>query len=71
MLSLDIAFYRSKARNWLRTWVWRLRYSLSNQSASGSVLLKSGGFEEEIEQQMRAITKESLGLEVGDDAFDG
>ncbi|KAF9530080.1 ABC1 family-domain-containing protein [Crepidotus variabilis] len=70
MFSLDLAFYRSRAHTWAWTWVWRLRGALGF-TAEKEALAGSGGFEEELERQLRVITKDGFGLEMGQAAFDG
>jgi aarF domain-containing kinase len=55
ILSLDIAFWITRTRQWVRT---RLG-------------LVSEGFEDELERNMRGLAKSSLGVEVAPGAFEG
>ena len=68
MLSLDFAFYTSKLRIWIRLWLGSLTIHGRQRPDNG---IGNGGFEEELEMQMRAAAKEYLGIELGDGVFDG
>ncbi|KDR71734.1 hypothetical protein GALMADRAFT_253465 [Galerina marginata CBS 339.88] len=65
MLRLDLTFWKTRFIAWAR--VWRARLHLGG-SASGK---DAGGFEEELEKTMRGFAKDSLGIEVAEDAFAG
>jgi hypothetical protein len=67
MLSLDFAFYSSKLRVWFRMWRFRLR----GVAVKDNVYEGGGGFEEEIEKQMRMVAKDHLGVEIDERAFVG
>ncbi|KAJ7638431.1 ABC1 family-domain-containing protein [Roridomyces roridus] len=56
MLSIDAAFYLSKARQWVYAMV-------SGQAGMG--------FEDEIERSVRGLAEKSFGMEVGEGVFDG
>ncbi|KAJ6544162.1 ABC1 family-domain-containing protein [Mycena capillaripes] len=57
MLSIDIAFWVARTRQWL----WRV-LGLGRDGM---------GFEDEIERSVRGLAKSSFGMDVGADAFDG
>ena len=63
MLSLDLAFYTSKFKMWLKLTIGGRRRANNG--------IGSGGFEEELEVQMRATAKEYFGIELGDGVFNG
>lgn len=57
MFSLDVAFWQSKMRTWVR------------QRILGQ---KGGeGFEDELERSLRGLAKSSMGVEIGPGAFEG
>lgn len=55
MLSLDIAFWSSRLRGWVKK----------------KMGLMSEGFEDELERNMRVFAKRNLGVDVAANAFDG
>ena len=55
MLSLDVVFWTSRLKGWVRR----------------KMGLMSEGFEDELERSMRGFAKINLGVEVSPDAFDG
>lgn len=55
MLSLDLAFWASQVRVWVRG-----RFGLQTMS-----------FEEELEKSMRGFAKTNLGVDVAEGAFNG
>ncbi|KAF8634314.1 hypothetical protein AX15_000975 [Amanita polypyramis BW_CC] len=57
LLALDFAFYKSKLIAWLREKVLGKR--------------RGGGFEDELERNMREFARESLGIDVGENMFVG
>ncbi|KZP12439.1 ABC1-domain-containing protein [Athelia psychrophila] len=57
MFTLDVAFWQSKLRAWVRRTVLG--------KAAG------GGFEDELERSMRGFAKSSMGVEIGPGAFEG
>ncbi|KAK7053810.1 ABC1 domain-containing protein [Favolaschia claudopus] len=57
MLSIDVVFWISRTRQWF----W---------NALG-VEVDGGGFEDELERSMRGMAKNSFGMDIGADAFDG
>ncbi|KAJ6607914.1 ABC1 family-domain-containing protein [Mycena sp. CBHHK59/15] len=57
MLSIDIAFWISRTRQWM----WRV-LGLGHDGL---------GFEDEIERSVRGLAKSSFGMDVGADVFDG
>jgi len=63
MLTLDLAFYKSRFMSWLSN--IRMRFNLGGSSANG------GGFEDELERSMRGFAKDSLGIDVNMSAFEG
>lgn len=56
MFSLDVAFLSNRIRGWVRMNVMGL---------------KSEGFEDELERNMRGFAKSNLGVDVAPGAFDG
>lgn len=56
MISLDIVFWASKARQWVMSRFFG-RYA--------------EGFEEELERSMRGFAKSNFGVEVSADVFEG
>ncbi|KAF6756514.1 ABC1 family-domain-containing protein [Ephemerocybe angulata] len=63
MFSLDLAFWRS---NFVR-WVYEVRDWVLGKEGG----VRKGGFEEDLERQMRLMAKDTLGVEVGEQAFSG
>ena len=63
MLSLDLAFYTSKLKMW-----FKLTIGGGRRVNNG---IGNGGFEEELEVQMRATAKEYFGIELEDGVFNG
>ena len=57
LLALDFAFYKSKLIAWLREKVLGKR--------------RGGGFEDELERNMREFARESFGIDVGENVFVG
>ncbi|PFH49163.1 hypothetical protein AMATHDRAFT_195305 [Amanita thiersii Skay4041] len=57
LLSLDLAYWKSKLVQWAREKIFRRH--------------RGGGFEEELEQNMREFARESLGIDVGGGVFSG
>ncbi|KAH7886735.1 ABC1-domain-containing protein [Phlebopus sp. FC_14] len=55
MFSIDLAFWVSKARQWLRIFLG----------------MKSVGFEDELEKSMRGFAKSALGVDIAPGAFEG
>lgn len=55
MFSLDIVFWTSRTRQWVR----------------GRLGFESEGFEDELERSMRGFAKSSLGVDVAPEAFEG
>lgn len=55
MLSIDVAFWTSKVRQWVR-------HKLGKSSV---------GFEDELERTMRGFAKSSLGIDVAPGVFEG
>jgi aarF domain-containing kinase len=55
MFSLDVIFWTSRAKQWVR----------------GRLRLGSEGFEDKLERSMREFAKSSLGVDVAPEAFDG
>jgi len=64
MFSLDIAFWQARFVIWLRG--IQVRLHLGGADAKHPV-----GFEEELEKTMRGFAKDSLGIEVAENAFAG
>lgn len=52
---LDLAFWKSRLVEWLREKVLRKH--------------RRGGFEEELEKNVREFTRERFGIDVGENAF--
>ncbi|PPQ72125.1 hypothetical protein CVT26_006865 [Gymnopilus dilepis] len=69
MLRLDLSFYKARFVLWLREIGDGLPWFLGGTDARGR--RRRGGFEEEIEKTMRGFAKDSLGIEVAEDAFSG
>ncbi|KAJ7165817.1 ABC1 family-domain-containing protein [Mycena filopes] len=57
MLSIDLAFWLARARQWL----WRVL----------GVGREGLGFEDALERSMRGLAKSGFGMDIGEDAFDG
>jgi aarF domain-containing kinase len=55
MLSLDIMFWTSRVKQWVR----------------GRLRLGSEDFEDELERSMRELAKSTFGVDVTPEAFDG
>jgi aarF domain-containing kinase len=64
MFTLDVAFWKAKFSIWLT----ELQVKLHLSSAGTKSPL---GFEEELEKTMRGLAKDSLGIDVAENAFAG
>jgi aarF domain-containing kinase len=64
MFSLDVAFWRNRFVGWVNSLAdWVLGREMGRS--------RRRGFEEELEEQMRAVAKDSLGVDPGGDVFSG
>jgi len=64
MFGLNVAFWKAKFVIWVRS--LQVRLHLGGVGANSPL-----GFEEELEKTMRGFAKDSLGIEVSDNAFAG
>ena len=55
MFSIDVAFWTSKFRQWIRRMLGK----------------ESDSFEDQIERSMRGFAKDNFGVEIADDVFQG
>jgi aarF domain-containing kinase len=64
MFSLDVAFWKAKIVIWFRR--LQVRLHLRGAGTEGPL-----GFEEELEKTIRGLTKNSLGIDIAQNAFAG
>jgi aarF domain-containing kinase len=64
MFSLDFAFWKAKFVIWFRG--LQVRLHLRSAGTKGPL-----GFEEELEKTMRGLAKDSLGIDIAQNAFAG